>query len=118
MNYYLYSAMDKYGERHYFATDQGLKSEVKKDIAEYNSWQKLKLNTLRKEEFPKGEFQCNDISKDLTYIFFDGALILDWDDEAVCDYPEDINWNRDICRLVDQARRLQSMVEARKRGEI
>lgn len=71
------------------------------------------FRTLKEIEFPRGEFKTSDLDR-MHYIFFDGELIVSWNDDAHIDYPEDLCWSRDISGLVDEAIELGKLIARRE----
>ncbi len=66
------------------------------------------LRTLKELDFPEGRFEVTDLDF-MRYIFFDGKCIVTWNDEAHCDYPEDLTWDRDISTLISQIETLKDL---------
>lgn len=93
-----------------FAEDSIHDVDSLKKAIKYHMWKdEFDLRTLKRTKFPKGEFQCTDLSEEMRYIFFDGELMVSWDDTASYNYPEDLTWSRTIADLIEDARKLERL---------
>jgi len=79
-----------------------------KDYIKAHCYIDCDLRTLKEQLFPKGRFECSSLDH-MHYIFFNGEMVVDWDDTANCNYPEDLCWNRDIGGLIEQVEKLKEL---------
>jgi hypothetical protein len=103
----LWEVKDKRKETYKFVYDDEWYS-VKKHIKRSLDYMEFDLRTLREIPFPSGRFECSNL--DSWYgIFYNGELIVGWDDSAASEYPEDLTWNRDIASLIADVEKLKEL---------
>jgi hypothetical protein len=103
----LWELKDKSGKKHIFTYNDtwlNVKDHIKR-----NSWLDADLRTVKEIPFPKGRFEASNLDSTFHAIFYNGEVVVSWNDNANVDYPEDLTWNRDISVLISEVERLKEL---------